>query len=82
MCEELVPNPQHVKNWYQIITHMNNWYLIVADVLDRNCEELESNAKCMRGSRKFCQRGSSSDLVFFIYFFLGGWGGGKEGEKI
>ena len=38
--------------------------------------------KCiMRGSSKFCQRGSNSDNVFFFFFFFFVGGGGEEGRE-
>ena len=37
-CEELVPNPTHLKNGYPSITDVKNWYLIVTGVSDKIVE--------------------------------------------
>ena len=44
------------------------------DTISRNSMSDVINARtvkqCMRGSRKFCQRGSNFDDFFFFFFFL------------
>ena len=57
----------------RIILAVHTKTVVLMETISYYCCVLESgvyvSCSCMRGSRKFCQRGSNTDVFFLFLFF-------------
>ena len=72
----LVVTPVRVRALSKVVLYLNlSWHLFWSRLASKMVltgifmERKADSKMVMRGSRKFCQRGSNIDNVFFLFFF-------------